>query len=60
MTRARCKRLTTEEWKVHPTSPGASNGQVRTMQARCVLTEGHEDYTDTPNHIFGDWLEAQK
>lgn len=56
----RCQRIETEDWKVHPTSPGAGNGEVRTMRARCVLGVGHV-LSETPSenrHIFGDWLEV--
>jgi hypothetical protein len=58
----RCQRITTEEWKVHPTSPGAPNGQVRTMRARCVLGVGHvlSEHDNEARHIYGDWLEVGK
>lgn len=53
----RCERIRTEEWK----APGgtAIDGypvQVREMQARCVLNEGHLDVFQ--DHIWGDWLET--
>lgn len=60
-THKRCPRLVNEVWKA-PGGPGRGPwpDQVREMQGRCVLDEGHEQYADTPRHIFGDYLERDR
>ena len=61
MKHPRCKRIETEQWKA-PGGQGSDwpGGTLRTMRARCVLEEDHEQYADTPRHIFGDWLEVKE
>ena len=57
----RCPRIVNETWRA-PGGPAAvgTPQQVRDMQGRCVLEEDHEQYADTPRHIFGDWLEVKE
>lgn len=62
MHATRCKRIRTEVWRA-PGGQGSDWGgrrgqQEREMQAQCVLNEGHQEMDDTPNHIWGDWLET--
>ena len=54
----RCPRIQTELWT--PGSHQQPDGPSRTMRGRCVLDEDHEQYADTPRHIYGDWLEVGK
>jgi len=52
----RCERIQVETW-VAPGGPGQGPwpNQVREMEARCVLNEGHLEVHQ--DHVFGDWLE---